>query len=201
MKKEKGKIRGKLKAGGLLSLIVIGAIVGGIYLFSVNDAVVEYEVEAQKVPTQVTGDADPGDNSGFFYFQIRPHEADPETAYATNQSNATAYEYSDSGNVSATGETPFETTFDILIKVGVTDEDGQWSSNNTWNDAYMWLNLTCADLSISADTDMNETEIANTSSYRWMHYWLNNAGAGYTITEGESFNITSAKYYVMRIVP
>jgi len=195
-----GKIRGSLKAGGLLSLIIIGAIVGSIYLFSMSDVIEEQIVEVQRVPTLVTGDGDPGDNSGFFYFQIRPHEADPETAYATNQSNATAYEYSDFGNVSATGETPFNTAFDILLKVGVTDEDGQWSSNATWSDAYMWINLTCADLSIAADTDMNEIEIANTSTYRWMHYYLNNGGSGYTIVEAQSFNITSVKFYVQRIM-
>lgn len=193
------RIRGSLKAGGLLSLIIIGAIASGVYLFSVSN-IVEEQISEQRVPASVTGDADPGDNSGFFYFMIYPHQADPGTAYATNLSNATAYEYSDSGNTSATGETPFETTFDIVLKVGVTNEDGQWTSNSTWNDAYMWINLTCADLSISADTDMNETEIANTSSYRWMHYWLNNNGAGYTVAEGASFNVTSVKFYVQRIV-
>jgi len=191
--------KGILKAGGIFSLIIIGAIFGILYISSLNETV-EYQVLEKRVPTLITGDANPGDNSGFFYFMIYPHQADPGTAYASNLSNATAYEYSDSGNVSATGETPFSTTFDIVFKVGVTDEDGQWTSNSTWNDAYTWLTLTCADLSIGADTNMTEIEIANTASYRWLHYYMNNGGAGYTIIEGQSFNITSAKYYVKRIV-
>jgi hypothetical protein len=154
----------------------------------------------QRVPTLITGDANPGDNSGFFYFMIYPHQASPGTAYATNLSNATAYEYSDSGNVSATGETPYSTTFDIVLKVGITDEDGQWTRNNTWNPDYAWMLLTCADLGIGADTNMTEIEIANTSTYCWRHYYLNNGGSGYTIIEGQNFNITSVKYYVQRIV-
>lgn len=197
---KENKIRKSLKAGGLLSLIIIGVIVSSIYLTSVNDVIEEQTIMAVRSPTLVVGDADPGDNTGFFYFMIYPHQADPGTAYASNLSNATAYEYSDSTNTSATGETPYSTTFDIVLKVGVTDEDGTWSSNGTWNDGYMWMLLTCSDLSIGADTNMTEIEIANKASYRWMHYYLNNADAGYTIIEAQSFNITSAKLYVQRIV-
>lgn len=204
MKKGNGKIKKSLKAGGLLSLVIIGAIVASIYAFSVNDAVIEQIIPERRVPTLVTGDADPGDNSGLFYFMIKNHSDDPTTEYANNLTNGTTnsncYEWSDLGNVSATGETPYNTNFDIVLKVGITNEDGQWSHNSSWNPGYNWMLLTCANLSISADTNMSEIQIANNTNYAWYQYYLNNAGAGYTIIEGQDFNITSVKYYVQRIV-
>jgi len=135
---------------------------------------------------------------------IKNHSANPTDEYCNNITNGTinsnCYEWSDVGNTSPTGETPYSTNFDILFKVGITNEDGQWTSNSTWNEGYLWMLLTCADLSIGADTNMTIIEIANTSTYAWYHFYLNNAGSGYTITEGQSFNITSVKYYVQRIV-
>ena len=148
----------------------------------------------------VTGDANPGDNSGLFYFMIYPHSADPGTDYAVNLSNSSAYEFSDEGNTSCTGETPYGTSFDIIVKVGVTDDDGKNTTTGFFDDSYLWVTLTCADLSISSDTNMTEIQLGNTSSYAWYQYYLNNGGSGYTITEGESFNVTSVKYWVMRIV-
>jgi len=196
MKNEK---KNSLKAGMLLTMFAVAFVAGIMMLSSVTD-VVEHHIYVERKMVLVTGDGDPGDNSGFFYFMIYPHQADPGTAYASNLSNATAYEYSDSINTSATGETPYSTAFDIVIKVGCTDEDGYNTTSSAWDDSYMSMTLTCADLSIGGDTSMTEIQIVNHSSYRWMHYYLNNGGSGYTINEGESFNITSAKYYVNRIV-
>jgi len=210
MKKEKGKINESLKASTLVTLLIIGAVIGSIYLFSVSDVIINKPIGVEQIPvdrrpTLVTGDANPGDNSGFFYLMIKNHSANPTDEYNANLTNTTGgnsdcYEWSDTGNTSPTGETPYGTTFDILFKVGITNEDGQWTSNSTWNEGYLWMLLTCADLSISANTNMTIIEIANTSTYAWYHFYLNNAGSGYTVTEGQSFNITSSKYYVQRIV-
>lgn len=173
-----------------------------LYLgFIIGQPVIENKLMPEhREPMLVTGDADPGDNSGFFYFMIYPHQADPATAYASNLSNATAYEFSDVGNTTCTGETPYSTTFDIAIKVGATNEDTYYTANQTKNDAWNWCLLTCADLGIGADTNMSQICIGNNTDYVWYHYYLNNGGAGYTITEGQSFNITAVKYYVQRIV-
>ncbi len=203
MQNKKKKQRSFLKAGGLIGFIVIGLAVGSLYLASVSDVVEEHIVEVRKTTLIPVGDYNPGDNSGYFYFMVKNHSANPTVEYASNVTNGTinsnCYEWSDFWNTTATGETPYSTTFDIVIKTGVTNEDGQWTSNNTWNPDYNWLLLTCADLSIGADTNMTEIEIANTSSYAWYHYYDDNGGSGYTITEGQSFNITSAKFYVQRI--
>lgn len=170
--------------------------------FMLSDPIVHNEIKImeKRVKTLVPlGDADPGDNSGFFYFMIYPHQATPIGVYDSNLSNASAYEYSDVGNTTATGETPYSTAFDIVVKAGVTNEDGYWTGNQSRNPAYNWMLLTCADLSIGADTNMSEIFIANTTTYAWYHYYLNNSGSGYTISEGEYFNITSVKFYVQRI--
>lgn len=192
------------KKHGLIFGAIISLVISGMFLaFMISEPIVNNsskDMENRVVTLVPLGDNDPGDNSGFFYYMVYPHQADPGTAYASNLSNATAYEFSDVGNTSATGETPYSTTFDLVIKVGVTDEDGYYTSNGTRNAGYNWMLLTCADLSIGADTNMSEQFIGNTTDYAWYHYYLDNGGSGYTITDGESFNVTSAKYYVQRIV-
>jgi hypothetical protein len=188
--------------------IILGCLTALCTIFLVMAAIMTQPVienqimkmNEKRVPFLVMGDGDPGGATGFFYFMIYPHQAVPGTAYASNLSNASAYEYSDVGDAVAIGDTPYGTTFDIVIKVGVTDDDGVNTTTSNWDDTYMWANLTCADLSIGADTAMTELEIVNGSSYRYMHYYMNNGGAGYTITEGQSFNVTSVKLWVMRIV-
>ena len=186
---------------GISMLVVIGVvfIVGILFSAIVTQPVVENEIiEAKREPFLIVGDADPGDNSGFFYIMIYPHQGSPATAYASNLSNGTAYEYADCTNCSMTGETPHTTTFDIVLKTGITDEDGKNSSGWQQDWTYAWV--TCADLSISADTNMTEVHIGNSSTYAWNHYYMNNGGSGYTITENQAFNITSVKYYVFRVV-
>jgi hypothetical protein len=150
----------------------------------------------------VTGDGDPGaGKSGFFYKMVYPHQALPNTAYASNLSNATAYEYSDTGdNGACTGETPYLTTSDIVVKVGVNGTDGYNATTTAWDNSFVWVNITCADLSIGL-TDMSEVQIGTSgTTYRWMQYYVNNGGVGYQIDVGDHFNITSVKMGVMRPV-
>lgn len=188
-------------------MIILGscfAVIASILILSsmVSEPFVEQIViEKERVMTLVPlGDGNPGDNSGLFYFMIYPHQADPATAYASNLSNASAYEFSDVGNASCTGETPYNTAFDVILKVGVTDDDGKNTTTGFYDPSYVWLTITCADLSIGADTNMTEIHLGNTSTYGWWQYYMNNGGAGYTVTEGQDFNITSTKFWVMRIV-
>jgi len=180
--------------------LVFSAFIIGIYLavsfimigFQVQDVVFEHERSNQLI---ALADGNPGAGvGGFFYFMYYPHQAVPGTAYASNLSNATAYEFSDTVNASLTGETPYATTFDLVIKWGYNSSQDWNSTGSNWEDAWVWITCTNADISIGADTNMTEIEIANTSaSYRWMHYYMNNGGAGYTITHGQSCNTTSVK--------
>lgn len=199
----KQKTIGILKGSALFIAFAVSFVCAVVVVSNLQDTVIEHQIIANRKIMLVTGDGDPGaGKSGFFYAMIYPHSADPGTDYAVNLSNATAYEYSDTGNESATGEMPYLTALDIVIKVGTNESDGYNLSSSAWEDDYMWLTLTCADLSILADTNMTELEIAHTgSTYRWMHYYLNNGGAGYQIDVGEHFNITSMKFYVQRLIP
>lgn len=200
MKDRKGKkVLTIFKKAGK-TIAVSSAVMIGIYLavsfimigFQVQDVVFEHERSNQLI---ALADGNPGAGvGGFFYWMVYPHQAVPGTAYTSNLSNATAYEFSDTVNASLTGETPFDTTFDLVLKWGYNSSQ-DWNSTGTcWEDAWIWVTCTNADISIGADTNMTEIEIANTSaSYRWMHYYMNNGGSGYTITHGQSCNTTSVK--------
>jgi len=188
------------KAGAVLGFIASVLVVGFVFFQITLSPVVEQEIiEAKRVNTLVTGDPEAG-KSGFFYFMIYPHQANPSSAYASNLSTSNAYEYATSGDVACTGETPFNTPFDIVVKVGVNVTDGWNTTSNKWDNNYMWCLLTCSNLSIASNTNMSEIEIKNTSSYRWMHYYLNNGGSGYTISEGQKFDVTDVQLWVKRLV-
>ena len=182
------------------SSLVFSAVMIGVYLaisfimigFQVQDVVFEHERGNQLI---ALADGNPGAGvGGFCYWMVYPHQAVPGTAYASNLSNATAYEFSDTVNASMTGETPYDTTFDLILKYGYSNDEDWNSTGSVWEDGWIWVTCTNADLSIAADTNMTEIEIANTSDgYPWMHYYMNNGGAGYTITHGQSCNTTSVK--------
>ncbi len=195
------KFKNGLKASVFLSLLCVGFSVSILYLSSVQEPIVQ-SVCIKRDPYLVTaGPGDPGfdpdDPTQLINIQIRPHVANGWTTYNSNCSNATAYEYG-LGNGSGTGETPFATTFDIVVTVEISYNDGYNQTSSAWDDSYSWVTCTCADLSIGANTNMSEIQIAATGDHRYLHYWLNNTGSGYTIALGESFNITSIKYWVMR---
>jgi len=198
MKTKNGNVmKAGTRIGVTLGVLFVVVLIVGINLHTSVETSIMNELRS---PTLVVGDADPGDASGFFYFMIYPHAAVPATTYASNLSNATAYEFSDTGNTTAEDETPYSTTFDIVIKAGVTNEDGYYTGNQTRSEGYQWCLATCSELSIGADTNMTEQFIGNSTNYAWYHYYLNNAGSGYTTTEGQYFNVTGVKFYVQRIV-
>jgi hypothetical protein len=131
------------------------------------------------------------------------HQAAPYTAYATNVSNTTVtndcYEYSDSTNTTATGETPHNTAFDIVIRVGAAKNDCCYTANSTWNENYMWLNGSCASIGLTADTNFTERFVAQDGKYYcYVQYYVTNT-TGFVISEGESFNLSAVRLYVQRL--
>ena len=121
---------------------------------------------------------------------IYPHTDNMEDNYNVNLSNATAYEFSDSINSSMTGETPYETTFDLLWKFQVNSTDGYNTSASAWQDGWVRAYLNETLLSISAEA-MTEIVIGTeATTYRWYYYCLNNSGSGYTISKGEKLNMS-----------
>ena len=183
---------------------VFGAVAGGYLvmmkpemLSKMNDVKTVGDMSSRVWKPIVTGDADPGgDNSGFMYFMVYPHSATPATTYASNLSNATAYEFSDSVDCELTGETPHSTPFDFVLKFRVNDTVGYNVSGSCWEDSWVRANITCDfdfAVDIAADTAMTIVEIGNNTDFCWYHAYINNGGAGYTITHNEKFNVTSVK--------
>ena len=192
--------------------IVFGAVmsiaVAVMYFsFTVSEPIQMNIIEEQRSAFLCpVGEGELGDESGLRYFYAYPHNEDITGTYDVNLSNASAYEYCDYGNMSCIGETPYSTNFDLIWKIQVTNEDGYWTGNQTRNPDYNWLIASCTtplgftDLNI---TGGNEVFIANTTALAWYHYVLQDVdggnGTGFTITEGQSYNVTG-KFYVCRIV-
>lgn len=183
-----------LKAGRLLALSLAVLVAASVYLVNIQGPLLQRH-------NALVGADGVGDTTKIVYFQIRPHAADPGATYASNVSNATAYEYAPTvaANASATGSTPFGTAFDIVVGVAVDYDDGYNQTSSEWDNSYNWCTLTCADLSIGANTNMTEVLVGSNANTAWYNYYLNNGGSGYTIVLGETFNITSMKYWVKAI--
>jgi len=184
-------------------LVTITAIaISGIYMSMILTQPVTENIimESKQWTSHPLGDADPGaGNTGFMYIMVYPHQADPGTAYASNLSSGNAYEYSDSTNCELTGETPHSTAVDFVMKVRVNNTDGYNASGTTWEDSWVRANMTIDFdfLGDESDTAMTEQEIATAgTTYKFYNYYLNNAGSGYTLSKGETFNITSATFDV-----
>lgn len=197
MKKE-NKIK---KAGVYLGMFFAVFVSGLILLATTGDEVVEKYVETkvlQRIDVFPMGDASLVDGATkVMYIMHYPHQADPGTAYASNLSNATAYEYMDGlNNSNMEGETPFSTAFDVVIKVGVNTTHGYNESSSAWELAL--FNATMDGITgynFTSDVAMNEKQIGGaSSSWFYVHYYLQDAdgggGNGFQIGQGVSTNAT-----------
>ena len=178
-----------------LSILGICFIAGIMYTMSLQD-VIENPLDVRSwKPGLVKADGDPGgDNSGFMYFMSYPHQAAPAVAYASNLSNATAYEFLDSLNGEMTGETPYNTAFDFVMKFRANDTVAYNTTTSTWEDTWVRANITCDfdfAVDIGPDAAMTIVQIGNNTDFAWYHAYINNGAAGYQITHNEKFNVTS----------
>lgn len=181
----------------MIALLMVGAIVGhfGNNIDFDEETEIIY-VDDKPEWTPITGDGDPGgDTSGFMYGMNYPHSGTPATTYASNLSNATAYEFSDSLDAEMTGETPYNTAYDKVFKYRVNDTVAYDTSNSSWRidwvRAYLTVDFTSnADFS---DQAMEVVHIGNNTDFMWFHVYLQDsdggAGSGFTITHGETFKM------------
>jgi hypothetical protein len=132
---------------------------------------------------------------GVLQVYIWKHAAVPGTTYAANLSNASGdcYAWANNLNAAMTGNVPYATDFDIIYKIRVNVTEAYNTTGSNWELAWVRANITCANLGIGADTAMSEIEIVNNTNFMWVNYYVNNGGAGYTITHGQQVNITSFK--------
>lgn len=176
------------KRGGILTFLVIGIVIGLVILSNTNLMQTQIKKEWQTIATGA--DDDPGAGApGILNIFVYPHSADPATDYATNLSEGSAYAY---GHIDSalTGNVPYDTEFDIVVKVRYNTTHAYNSTGSAWVMDWVRANITCADLSIGALTAMSKVQTGSNATYLWVQYYMNNADAGYTISHGETVNVT-----------
>lgn len=192
MSKERSLAK-RLRTSALVSAMLIGLVISTVLLVNMNPTEIIMSLGERGWKNFASADGPlEGDASGFLAFYAYPHQGTPGTAYATNLSNASAYEYSDVLNAEMTGETPYDTAFDFVVKFRVNDTVGYNTSGSTWEISWVRVYIT-VNFEFAADqgnTTMTIVEITNTSSFCWYHGYINNAAAGYTITKNEAYNVT-----------
>jgi len=173
-----------------LGAVTVGILVavGAINMISTTDITRSWRALGEE--------NDPGAGEcGVMSIYIFPHDADPGTTYASNITEGGSYTY---GYLNSSGDTngyvPYDTAFDIVVKYRFNDTVAYNTTGSTWEMDWVRGNITCTDLGIDADTGMDEVQIDTNDDYMWVHYYMNNGGAGYTITHGESVNITSLTF-------
>ena len=130
---------------------------------------------------------------GVLQVYVYPHSGNPGVDYASNLSNASAYAWANNLNAAMTGNVPYGTAFDLVYKVRVNVSEAYNTTGSVWMTAWVRSNITCANLGIGADTAMAGVSITTTGTWMWMNFYINNGGAGYTITHGQQVNITNYK--------
>jgi hypothetical protein len=196
MKKERKTYRKAGMTVGILGLVCIGFVIGLLVLSQSTQPIVENTVRVRTNRMIPLGDP-VGDASGFCGFFHYPHQADPGTAYATNLTTGASYEYILSLSGVMTGETPHSTLYDYVVKIVVNDTVGYNTTSSSWEPDWIYMNMS-VDLNFGSDipwTQMTLVETTNTSDFCWYQGYLNNGGAGYTLSQNQktnsSFNMTA----------
>jgi len=191
----KGVIFGAVMVACIMLGVVVGSY-GDLFSYQTIKDVEVSDVNSEREWGWITGDYDfSGDESGFCYGMAYPHSADPANDYAVNLSNATAYEFSDSLDAEMTGETPFDTTADFVIKYRLNDTVAYDIVNGTWR--HDWIRAYMdADFSSAADFNNVEMTLVNISAnddFIWFHMYIQDidggAGDGFTITHNEDYTV------------
>jgi hypothetical protein len=183
----------------MLTCIVIGAV-SALMLLSTSDIPQVISSFGQRGWNTIASAEEGGGTvgaaaGGVLQVYIWRHSAAPGTDYAANLSNVSAncFAWANNLNAAMTGNVPYATAFDIVYKIRVNVTEAYNTTGLKWELAWVRANITCANLAIGADTAMSEVEIVHNTVFMWVNYYVNNGGAGYTITHGQQVNITSFK--------
>jgi hypothetical protein len=184
----------------MVTLIVIGAVCG-FMLLATTDLQQVISTVGQRGWNTVASAEEGGGTvgvaaGGVLQVYVYAHSADPAVDYATNLTNVTGalcYAWANNLNAAMTGNVPYATTFDLVYKIRVNVSEAYNTTGSAWMTAWVRSNITCANLAIGADTAMVGVQIVNNTNFMWMNFYINNGGAGYTITHGQQVNITSYK--------
>lgn len=182
------------------SLLVVGLVVGMLIAMQVVPNAVN-----RNWGTVSAADGNPGAGaSGVLEIFIYAHQAVPATAYAANLSSASpsCYASRNTLNGACTGNVPYATAFDIVVKCRYNVTHAYNTTGSVWEITWVKALITCANLAVGADTALtsvttNCVQIGSNATYLWVNYWIADAnagaGAGFTITHGQVVNVTSFK--------
>jgi len=184
-----------------IHLGAIFAVLALVFVFSaqIDNSIVPVTMKERQWASVPLGEGTPpAGESGVLSIMVFPHSADPGTDYSSNVSEVSAYAQYDTLNHTLDGDVPYDTAFDIVVKVRWNATHAYNGDNTTWVMAWVRANATCDDLSFAtANLSMGEEYITNTATYMWVNYFLqdNNGGegSGFTISRGESVNVTYFK--------
>lgn len=186
-----------ISKGALLSIFVIGAIIASVFVANMNPTVIIQTMGSRGWNTFALGEGNPGAGAGgLLGIHVYAHSADPANDYDENLTEsvgALTLAYADNLNTALTGNVPYDTDFDIVIRGRANQSQAYNTTGSCWEISWVRTYITCADLSIGADTSMTIVEIANNTDYIWYNCYMNNGGAGYSITHGQQVNVTSLK--------
>ena len=198
-----------LKAGGILSGFVVGVVIGIVLFAGIGDPIINdndfrsWELVAEWTPVSpVYAEADPGaGNSGILEIFYVNHSAGND--YASENTSATLETWCDTSGLGycnaddSDTELAYDTAFDIVVRVRCNDDAKR---DSTWWDTDVRVRMTSADLSIAGDTEMTRSITANNSDYTFLYlnFYLDGGGSGYTLTKGESNEITSIKFEIYK---
>jgi hypothetical protein len=181
----------------MLSLIILGAVCTFVMLANMNPTQIIETRGSKGWETFALGEGNPGANAGgVLGIHVYTHQANPAVAYATNLTEtigALTLAYGDNLNAALTGNVPYATAFDIAIEGRANVSQAYNTTGSCWELSWCRTLITCANLGIGADTAMTLVEVANNTDYIWYISYINNGGAGYTITHGQQVNVTSLK--------
>ena len=197
----------------MVSLLIIGAITGMMLMWNfenpVQEMLVPREWEAIETGAPASGE------SGVVGVFIYPRQATPATAYQTNCTNGDSYahgtEIVTSGTNPLTGNVPYDTAFDIVVRVRWNKTHAYSSTNSTW--MLPWVNASIsAQLDNDGDTvfddittyfpitalgmgEVNTTGTTAGHDYIYVQYYCqakaSATGAGYQITHGADVNCSN----------
>jgi len=192
MKKE-NKIKGSIKAGGLLSATIIGIVAITVALATIgNESFVEHRVWVNDIQLPSVGDADPGGGkSGWLNMTVYYNASNPATYYARNlTNNASSYAWTNVNDTHAGNDTPYGTALALCYKVRINTTDGYCAGNSTWMPTWVKCNVTSAGLSLS-DVGMDRYVIGDNATYMWLAFVCQ---SGLSISMGQ--NVTSCTFAV-----
>jgi len=151
-------------------------------------------MEYKPIVLPMVGENDPGSGaSGVLWAYV----AVQGTTYTGD--NLTAGEYyaqGDTNDSSIGSDVPYDTPHDLVMKVRWNTTHAYNATAGAWDLTLVRAYVNCTDLSISAEL-AEEDEIGHDANFIYVHYYVDNSDAGYTINRGQTIEdvIWNFEYY------